>query len=155
MREVEANFHMKTSRDGIFKHWRSPGIDSEQLISPAYVAWRAGTTTLFLIGFSAPKDCSKILTQPRYNASLQEIEHHSGIVWNSPRVSSIGDLLCVPSWVTSQRMCPHPRHAASSVQSRCWCRAPPGTACANQPGPWQCLQAEISYHYQVYCNFIF
>jgi hypothetical protein len=38
-------------RDGILKLLRSPGIDSKELISPVYVAWRAGTTTLFLLGF--------------------------------------------------------------------------------------------------------
>ncbi len=36
--------------DGIFKLWRSLGIDSKDSIPPAYVAWRAGTTTLFLFG---------------------------------------------------------------------------------------------------------
>ncbi len=36
--------------DGIFILLRSPGIDSKKLIPPAYVAWRAGTTTLFLLG---------------------------------------------------------------------------------------------------------
>ncbi len=38
------------SRDGIFKLLRSPGMDSKKSIPLAYVAWRAGTTTLFLIG---------------------------------------------------------------------------------------------------------
>ena len=37
-------------RDGIFKLLGSPGIDSKESISPAYVALRAGTTTLFLLG---------------------------------------------------------------------------------------------------------
>ena len=37
-------------RARIFKHLRSPEIDSKELIPPAYVAWRAGTTTLFLLG---------------------------------------------------------------------------------------------------------
>jgi hypothetical protein len=37
-------------RDGIFKLLRSPGIDSKEPILPAYVAWQAGTTTLFLLG---------------------------------------------------------------------------------------------------------
>ncbi len=32
----------------IFKLLRIPGIDSKELILPAYVDWRAGTTTLFL-----------------------------------------------------------------------------------------------------------
>jgi hypothetical protein len=34
----------------IFKRLWSPGIDSKELIPPAYVAWRAGTITLFLPG---------------------------------------------------------------------------------------------------------
>jgi hypothetical protein len=34
----------------IFKRWWSPGIDSKEWIPPAYVAWRAGTITLFLLG---------------------------------------------------------------------------------------------------------
>ncbi len=32
-------------RDGIFKLLRSPGIGSNESIPPAFVAWRAGTTT--------------------------------------------------------------------------------------------------------------
>jgi hypothetical protein len=39
------------TRDGIFKLLRSPGIDPKETIPPAYAAWRAGTTTLFLLGF--------------------------------------------------------------------------------------------------------
>jgi hypothetical protein len=38
------------SRAGILKLLRSPGIDSKESIPPAFVAWRAGTTTLFLLG---------------------------------------------------------------------------------------------------------
>jgi hypothetical protein len=38
------------TRDGIFKPLRSTGIDSRESIPPAYVAWRAGTTTLLLLG---------------------------------------------------------------------------------------------------------
>jgi hypothetical protein len=34
----------------IFKLLGSPGIDSKKSIPPAYVAWRAGTTTKFLLG---------------------------------------------------------------------------------------------------------
>ncbi len=34
----------------IFELLRSPGIDSKELIPPAYVAWQAGTITLFLLG---------------------------------------------------------------------------------------------------------
>ncbi len=37
-------------RDGIFTLLRSPWIDSLESILPAYVAWRASTTTLFLLG---------------------------------------------------------------------------------------------------------
>jgi hypothetical protein len=37
-------------RDGIFKLLISPGINFKKSIPPAYVAWRAGTTTLFLLG---------------------------------------------------------------------------------------------------------
>ncbi len=37
-------------RAHIIKRLWSPGIDSKKLIPPAYVAWRAGTITLFLLG---------------------------------------------------------------------------------------------------------
>ena len=37
-------------RARIFKRLWSPGIDFKELIPPAYVAWRAGTITLFLLG---------------------------------------------------------------------------------------------------------
>jgi hypothetical protein len=37
-------------RARIFKRLWSPGINSKELIPPAYVAWRAGTITLFLLG---------------------------------------------------------------------------------------------------------
>ncbi len=33
-----------------FKLLRSPRIDSKESIPPAYVAWLAGTTTLFILG---------------------------------------------------------------------------------------------------------
>jgi hypothetical protein len=36
--------------DGIFKLLRSPEIDSKEPIPQAYVAWRAATTTLLLLG---------------------------------------------------------------------------------------------------------
>ncbi len=35
---------------GFFKLLRRPRIDSKESIPPAYVAWRAGTATLFLLG---------------------------------------------------------------------------------------------------------
>jgi hypothetical protein len=38
------------SRARIFKCLWGPGIDSKEGIPPAYVAWRAGTITLFLLG---------------------------------------------------------------------------------------------------------
>ncbi len=38
------------NRARIFKRLWSPGIDAKELIPPAYVAWRAGTITLFLLG---------------------------------------------------------------------------------------------------------
>ncbi len=38
------------TRARIFKRLWSPGIDSKASIPPAYVAWRAGTITLFLLG---------------------------------------------------------------------------------------------------------
>ncbi len=34
----------------VFKRLWSPGIDFKEGIPPAYVAWRAGTITLFLLG---------------------------------------------------------------------------------------------------------
>ncbi len=34
----------------IFKLLRDPGIDSKEPIPPAYVAWRANTITIFLLG---------------------------------------------------------------------------------------------------------
>jgi hypothetical protein len=37
-------------RARIFKCLWGPGIDSKEWIPPAYVAWRAGTLTLFLLG---------------------------------------------------------------------------------------------------------
>ncbi len=45
---------------GIFKPLWSPGIDAKASIPPAYVAWRAGTITLFLLGGLAPIDFLKI-----------------------------------------------------------------------------------------------
>ncbi len=42
---------IQSSRDRarIFKLLRNPRIDSKDYIPPAYVAWRAGTTTLFSV----------------------------------------------------------------------------------------------------------
>ncbi len=38
------------SRVRIFKHLMGPTIDYKESIPPAYVPWRASTTTLFLLG---------------------------------------------------------------------------------------------------------
>jgi hypothetical protein len=38
------------ARARIFKLIRGPRIDSKESITLAYVAWQAGTTTLFLLG---------------------------------------------------------------------------------------------------------
>ena len=43
-------YQAPTHRARIFKRLWSPGIDSKEWIPPAYVAWRAGTITLFLLG---------------------------------------------------------------------------------------------------------
>ena len=43
-------FSYRPVRAGIFKPLWSPGIDAKASIPPAYVAWRAGTITLFLLG---------------------------------------------------------------------------------------------------------
>ncbi len=48
----------------IFKRLWSPGIDSKEGIPPTYVAWRAGTITLFLsVPNPGPIDCLKIPAQ--------------------------------------------------------------------------------------------
>jgi hypothetical protein len=45
LREGKGN--MGEYRAGIFKHLWNPRIDSKESISPADVAWQAGTTALF------------------------------------------------------------------------------------------------------------
>ncbi len=40
------------NRARIFKCLWGPGMDSKESIPPVYVAWRAGTITLFLLGSS-------------------------------------------------------------------------------------------------------
>ncbi len=52
-----------TTGESIFKLLRSPGIYSKESIPPAYVAWRAGTTTIYYsssIPYPHSVDCSKI-----------------------------------------------------------------------------------------------
>jgi hypothetical protein len=41
---------IRLNRGRIFKRLWSPGIDSKESIPPAYVAWRAGTISLYLLG---------------------------------------------------------------------------------------------------------
>ncbi len=41
---------MYVAWDGFLKFLRIPGIDSKELIPTDYVAWRASTTTMFLLG---------------------------------------------------------------------------------------------------------
>ncbi len=52
--KARADMSLKLSKEKfwalISKHVRSPGIDSKESIPPAYVAWRAGATTLFPLG---------------------------------------------------------------------------------------------------------
>jgi hypothetical protein len=51
---------MSKYRARIYKLLRSPEIDSKESIPPAYVAWRVGTTTVFLLSFLASIGCSKV-----------------------------------------------------------------------------------------------
>ncbi len=41
---------IKKTRARIFNLLRSPRMDSKESVPPAYVAWWAGKTTLFLLG---------------------------------------------------------------------------------------------------------
>jgi hypothetical protein len=47
---MAAQYSLQANRGGIFKLLWSPEIDCKESIRPAYVAWRAGTTTIFLLG---------------------------------------------------------------------------------------------------------
>ncbi len=53
---------LAVTRARIFKLLMSPRIDSKKPITPGCVTWRAGTTTLFLLGsyLLAPIDCLKV-----------------------------------------------------------------------------------------------
>jgi hypothetical protein len=48
---IKMSILLQHTKDGIFKLLRSPGIIFKESITPASVAWLAGTTTLFLLGF--------------------------------------------------------------------------------------------------------
>ncbi len=64
LRSVQKTLNFKKpllkARAQIFKLLRSPKIESKEQIPPGFVAWRAGTTTLFPLGSLAPIDCLKI-----------------------------------------------------------------------------------------------
>jgi hypothetical protein len=51
---VGTGLSYRPARCGIFKLLRGPGIDLKESIPPAYVAWQAGTTSLFLLGTLPP-----------------------------------------------------------------------------------------------------
>ncbi len=53
------------TRARIFIFLRSPRIDSKDSIPPGCEAWRAGTTTLFLLDYQPPIDCLKIPAQSK------------------------------------------------------------------------------------------
>ncbi len=48
--DVELELSCNERWAGIFERVWGPGMDSKEWIPPAYVAWRAGTITLFLLG---------------------------------------------------------------------------------------------------------
>jgi hypothetical protein len=52
--ESASGYSFKFTRARIFKCLWSPGIDFKASLPPAYVAWRAGTITLFLLGAYSP-----------------------------------------------------------------------------------------------------
>jgi hypothetical protein len=47
--------YLSATADSIFELLGSPGIDSKKSILPSYVAWRAYSTTLFLLGSWPPE----------------------------------------------------------------------------------------------------
>ncbi len=77
----------------IFKLLRSPWIDSKESIPPAYVAWRAGTTTLFLPGVPGPIDCSTIPAQCAW---------HFRQFFMTPLFDYIYICMCSPFWISAQ-----------------------------------------------------
>jgi hypothetical protein len=50
-----------------------------KLIPPAYEDWRAGTTTLFLLGSLHPMDCLKILALNTVVSSAGILKHSTGL----------------------------------------------------------------------------
>ncbi len=53
-KHVITHTHTYTESARIFKLLRSPGTDSKKSIPPAYAAWRAGTTTLYICRTGPP-----------------------------------------------------------------------------------------------------
>ncbi len=70
-----------------FKLLRNPIIDSKDSIPPAFVAWRARSTTLFLLGSLSPRDCFKIPAQVVYCTLYSQWRFPRGCekVWGSHR----------------------------------------------------------------------
>jgi hypothetical protein len=72
------------TQDGISRAvflW-SPGIDSKELITSAYVAWRASTITLFLLGSYSPR---------LFKNSSSGLTHNSQInLWEGGGVPQLG-----------------------------------------------------------------
>jgi hypothetical protein len=64
-RSVKGAIHRHT----YFWTFKELGIDSKESIPQTYVAWRVGTTTLFLLG-SYDKDCSKIPALDTYTSRI-------------------------------------------------------------------------------------
>jgi hypothetical protein len=62
-------------RAGIFKPLWRPGIDAKASIPPAYVAWRDGTITLFLLGASPPKKIYRLKEDQAFSLSLELGQH--------------------------------------------------------------------------------
>jgi hypothetical protein len=63
-------------REGIFKLFRSPGIDAKESILPAYVAWRADTITLYLLG-SYLLHCCALLKAQRMTREKKTFLHET------------------------------------------------------------------------------
>ncbi len=69
-------------RDGIFNTLRSPGSYFTESITPAYVAWLAGTTTVFLLSSQSPWQLPKYglstvcanITEPTYHGLINYID---------------------------------------------------------------------------------
>jgi hypothetical protein len=60
----------------IFKLLRSPGTDSKESIPPAYVAWQADTTTLFLL-YTIPTQSEMVIFGSPVQLKSLEVENHA------------------------------------------------------------------------------